>query len=83
MAILGKSTFEPTTSSPPTQAVFAEVEVDTESGKLKVLKMVIVHDIGRAINPITVEGQIEGGLSQSNGYALPDNPDIEMHIGAM
>ncbi len=83
LAILGKSTFEPTTSSPPTQAVFAEVEVDTESGKLKVLKMVIVHDIGRAINPITVEGQIEGGLSQGIGYALTENPAINMDSGEM
>ena len=48
----------------------AEVEVDTETGQVKILKMVIADDVGRALNPLLVEGQLEGGLSMGIGYAL-------------
>ncbi|HUW64795.1 MAG TPA: molybdopterin cofactor-binding domain-containing protein [Spirochaetia bacterium] len=48
----------------------AEVEVDTETGVVEVLKLVAVHDCGRAINPLLVEGQIEGGVSMGLGYGL-------------
>jgi len=51
-------------------AVTAEVEVDTETGRVQVLKMVTAYDIGKAINPISLEGQIEGGTIQGLGYAL-------------
>ncbi|MBI4285240.1 MAG: molybdopterin-dependent oxidoreductase [Chloroflexi bacterium] len=56
--------------SPPFQAAFAEVEVDTETGQVKVLKVLVVADIGRAINPMTVEGQFQGGIMQGIGFAL-------------
>ena len=48
---------------PNFQAGFAEIEVDVETGVIKVLKLVIAHDIGRAINPLTVEGCLEGGAA--------------------
>ena len=48
----------------------AEVEVDTETGEISVLKFVAVHDCGRAINPMLLEGQIEGGIMQGLGYAF-------------
>jgi CO/xanthine dehydrogenase Mo-binding subunit len=51
-------------------AVTAEVEVDTETGRVQVLKMVTAYDVGKAINPISLEGQIEGGTIQGLGYAL-------------
>jgi 4-hydroxybenzoyl-CoA reductase alpha subunit len=51
-----------------TQAV--EVEVDTETGEVKVLKIAAAHDVGRAINPMAVEGQIHGGISMGLGYGL-------------
>ncbi|MEE8443073.1 MAG: molybdopterin cofactor-binding domain-containing protein, partial [Dehalococcoidia bacterium] len=47
-----------------------EVAVDTETGEVTVLKSVACHDIGRAINPAAVEGQIQGGSTQGLGYAL-------------
>lgn len=47
----------------------AEVEVDMETGELRVLKITSAHDMGRAINPQQVEGQIEGGTLQGVGYA--------------
>jgi xanthine dehydrogenase molybdenum-binding subunit len=47
-----------------------EVEVDTETGQVKIVKAVAAHDVGRAINPSIVEGQIQGGFVQGVGYAL-------------
>lgn len=51
-------------------AQFAEVEVDTELGTVKVRRIVAAHDVGRAINPVQVEGQIHGGIAQGLGFAL-------------
>ena len=46
------------------------VEVDIELGTVKVLRIVAAHDVGKAINPTLVEGQIEGGIAQGLGLAL-------------
>lgn len=51
-------------------AHMAEIEVDVELGTVRVLKVVAAHDVGRAINPILIEGQIEGGVAQGLGMAL-------------
>ena len=51
-------------------AHLAEVEVDTRLGRVRVLRIVAAHDVGRAINPVLVEGQIEGGVAQGIGMAL-------------
>jgi len=48
----------------------AELEVDLELGTIKVLKVTAAHDVGRAINPTLIEGQIEGGIAQGLGMAL-------------
>jgi xanthine dehydrogenase molybdenum-binding subunit len=53
-------------------AAFAEVEVDVETGEVKTLRLVSSHDVGRAINPMIVEGQILGGAAQGLGYALSE-----------
>jgi xanthine dehydrogenase molybdenum-binding subunit len=53
-------------------AAFAEVEVDVETGAVKVIRLVSSHDVGRAINPMIVEGQILGGAAQGLGYALSE-----------
>jgi len=51
-------------------AHLAEIEVDMALGTIKVLKITAAHDVGRAINPTLVEGQIEGGVAQGLGMAL-------------
>ena len=51
-------------------AHLAEIEVDTELGTVRVLKVTAAHDVGRAINPTLIEGQIEGGVAQGLGMAL-------------
>ncbi|MFQ5615228.1 MAG: xanthine dehydrogenase family protein molybdopterin-binding subunit, partial [Anaerolineales bacterium] len=53
-------------------AQMAEVEVDTETGQVRVLRLVCANDVGRAINPMAVEGQIEGGAQMGLGYALTE-----------
>ena len=50
-----------------------EVEVNTLTGQVQVLRIISAHDVGRAINPQLVEGQIEGCLAQALGYALLEN----------
>jgi CO/xanthine dehydrogenase Mo-binding subunit len=50
-----------------------EVEVDTHTGLVRVLRVISVHDVGRAINRQQVEGQIEGCVAQAVGYALTEN----------
>jgi CO/xanthine dehydrogenase Mo-binding subunit len=50
----------------------ALVEVDTDTGQVKVLKVVAAHDIGRAINPLALEGQIDGGIVMGIGNALTE-----------
>ncbi len=57
-------------------AYVAEVEVDTETGEVRVLKMTVVQDVGRVINRLGIEGQIEGGISVSLGYALSEQLQI-------
>jgi len=55
----------------------ALVEVDTETGEVKVLKVVAAHDVGRAINPLSLEGQIEGGIVMGLGNALTEEYIVE------
>jgi CO/xanthine dehydrogenase Mo-binding subunit len=50
-----------------------EIEVDTETGQLRVLRVVCADDVGQAINPELVIGQIEGGVVQAQGYAISED----------
>ncbi|MBZ9772706.1 molybdopterin-dependent oxidoreductase [Mesorhizobium sp. CO1-1-8] len=51
-------------------AQIAELEVDLKLGTVKLIKITAAHDVGKAINPLLVEGQIEGGIAQGIGMAL-------------
>jgi aldehyde oxidoreductase len=51
-------------------AHLAEVQVDVELGTVRVLRITAAHDVGRAINPTLIEGQVEGGAAQGLGMAL-------------
>ena len=48
----------------------AEIEVNMETGDVRILKMTAVEDLGKVINPLAVEGQIEGAIAQGIGFAL-------------
>lgn len=73
--VAGKG-FDPETgaATPTEQYIFAccmvEVEVDTRTGQVDVLRSVLVHDVGRAINPLFCEGQMDGGMAFGIGMAL-------------
>lgn len=58
-------------------AHFAKVQVDTETGDVKILDYAAVHDVGRAINPLSVEGQIEGAVQMGIGYALSEGLEYD------
>jgi xanthine dehydrogenase molybdenum-binding subunit len=72
----------PQVNEPPFGAQFAEVEVDTETGVVRVIRIVAAHDVGRAINPTIVEGQIEGALAQGLGYALLEDMPLDPETGS-
>ncbi len=68
--IMGIGSFVSPSSPPPFAAQFAEVTVDTETGEVRVGKLVMAVDSGVIINPLTASGQIEGGMTQALGYAI-------------
>ncbi len=80
--LMGEGTFDPPTTPLNADgqgvpyatyafaAQMATVEVDLELGTVKVLRIVAAHDVGKAINPTLVEGQIQGGVAQGLGLAL-------------
>jgi 4-hydroxybenzoyl-CoA reductase subunit alpha len=84
MPIIGRGSYLPPAKEPTTllkedgnfspaysfMTQAAEVEVDTTTGKVKVLNMVAAHDCGRAINPMLVEGQLDGSVVGGMGQAL-------------
>ncbi|HET8771149.1 MAG TPA: xanthine dehydrogenase family protein molybdopterin-binding subunit [Gemmatimonadaceae bacterium] len=64
-----------------TGAQFAEVEVDTETGIVRVVKIVAVHDAGRIVNPTLAESQLEGGIIQGLGFALFEERALDARLG--
>jgi CO/xanthine dehydrogenase Mo-binding subunit len=54
-----------------------EVEVDTETGMVRVLRVVSANDVGRAINPQTVQGQIEGAVVQAQGWVITEDLKVQ------
>ncbi len=47
--------------------------MDVETGLIRILEVISVNDVGRAVNPLNVQGQIEGGVVQASGYAILEN----------
>jgi len=62
---------------------FVEVEVDCETGRVEVLRVVAVHDCGQVINRLAVESQINGGILQGIGFALYENRLLDSQTGRM
>ena len=75
-------TAEKTYTAPPSEytsycAQVAEVEVDPETGEVKVTRFITAHDVGTVLNPLFHQGQIEGGVIQGLGYALMEEMETE------
>ena len=64
-------------------ACFCEVEVDIPVGKVKVLRIVNVHDSGKLINPKLAEAQVHGGMSMGLGYALSEEMKLDSRTGRL
>jgi xanthine dehydrogenase YagR molybdenum-binding subunit len=62
-------------------AQIAEVEIDTETGELTVKRIVASHEFGRVINPVMVESQIIGGITQGIGFALTEERIVDQRLG--
>src|SRR5262245_51230251 len=62
---------------------FAEVEVDVETGELRVIKVVGVHDCGFPMNALTTESQVIGGMIQGVSWALLENRVLDRNVGTM
>jgi CO/xanthine dehydrogenase Mo-binding subunit len=69
-ALIGRASLSDLPFGVAVAAQVAEVEVDRETGAVEVKRLVCAQDVGLAINPMSVEGQIEGAASQGLGYAL-------------
>ena len=80
--IIGVASMAPPSNPSPSSVEFVELEVDTETGEVKILKVVFAHDIGKVINPSAAEGQVEGGFQQGMGYALMEKIQFDGETGA-
>lgn len=79
--IMGKAHYTPRSNAPSFGAEFAEVEVDTETGSVKVVKVVGVFDVGRVINRLLCEGQVQGGIVQGIGATLTEGLVTDLSSG--
>ncbi|HET7874670.1 MAG TPA: xanthine dehydrogenase family protein molybdopterin-binding subunit [Methylomirabilota bacterium] len=68
--VFGRGSVATTARAPAFAAHMAHVEVDTETGRTRVLGHLVVQDVGRALNPAAIEGQIQGAVAQGVGWAL-------------
>ena len=50
-----------------------EIELDIETGEIEILSVIAVHDAGKPVNPVQVDGQVEGGLIQAQGWAITED----------
>ncbi len=67
----------PTFPTPTYHVHIAEVEVDPSTGSVRVLRYVVVQEVGKVVNPAGVIGQIQGGVAQGIGYALYEGLEID------
>jgi CO/xanthine dehydrogenase Mo-binding subunit len=77
--IVASAAVNPSAVAPGFATQFCDVEVDPETGKVKVLRFVAAQDVGRAIHPSYVEGQIQGGVTQGIGWALNEEYVYDAH----
>ncbi|HLB11714.1 MAG TPA: molybdopterin cofactor-binding domain-containing protein [Dehalococcoidia bacterium] len=79
-AVLGRGRFIPATKETPHFSFGtsgAEVEIDVETGQVSIRKITTAHDCGIAINPMAVEGQLQGSIHMAIGYSLSEEVEME------
>ena len=81
--IIGTASLSTMPYTPVFAAQAAEVKVDRDTGQVRVLRYVQAQDVGTAINPMAVEGQLEGGVVQGIGRALTEDQQFDAETGAV
>jgi carbon-monoxide dehydrogenase large subunit len=81
--LLGNGQSRRPNSTYPNGCHICEVEIDRETGELDIVAYVMVHDVGRVLNPLLVEGQLQGGAAQGLGQAAFENCVYEDAGGQM
>ena len=75
--------YDPTNFTYPSGSYICEVEVDPETGKVKIEQFVAVDDFGNIINPMIVEGQVQGGIAQGLGQAMMEGCAYDNESGQL
>ena len=75
------ASFSPEVPNFPNGCHVCEVEIDPETGTTRVLRYVVVDDVGTVINPLTLEGQIHGGVAQGIGQAFTEHLVYDERLG--
>ncbi|MGY8999986.1 MAG: xanthine dehydrogenase family protein molybdopterin-binding subunit [Rhodospirillales bacterium] len=78
-----KGTFQPERPSFPNGCHGVEIEIDPETGKTELISYCVVDDVGNVINPLTLKGQIYGGVAQGVGQALMENIAYDPESGQL
>ena len=81
--IIGMASLSNMPYTPVFAAQAAEVKVDRETGNVRVLRYIQAQDVGTAINPMAVEGQLDGGVVQGIGRALTEDQKFDAETGAV
>jgi carbon-monoxide dehydrogenase large subunit len=82
-AIRAGGGFKPSQFTIPGGCHVAEVEVDLETGRVRLLKYRLIQDAGVAVNPLVVEGQLHGGIAQGIGAALSEVVRFDIESGQL
>jgi CO/xanthine dehydrogenase Mo-binding subunit len=77
--VFGRGASATIARSPAFAAHLAEVRLDVETGRIEVVGHLVVQDVGRAINPAAIEGQVHGGVVQGIGWALLERVSYDDH----
>jgi len=75
--------YDPTNFTYPSGSYICEVEVDPETGKVKIEQFVAVDDFGNIVNPMIVEGQVQGGIAQGLGQAIMEGCAYDVDSGQL
>ncbi len=81
--LIEAATFAPKADTYPNGCHVCEVEVDPETGEAELVAYAVVDDVGTVINPLTLEGQIHGGIAQGVGQALMENVAYDPQSGQL
>jgi aerobic carbon-monoxide dehydrogenase large subunit len=75
--------YDPTNFTYPSGTYICELEVDPQTGKVKIEQFVAVDDFGNIINPMIVEGQVQGGVAQGLGQAMMEGASYDVESGQL